>query len=177
MVCDCSAVQDESVPALGIQLGPGALMLPIGDLFLRVPSAQGGELCLLQVDVNYIQSSPSSGGGLGGLLSGLFGRRLQNEAEARRLQMFGGASDELWMVGGVFLEHFVTIYDFDNARLGFGQRAQTVQGQPFSNAIGLEEETGGLAADVAVGGGFHFGAFQWITMLTMSIFAVVVGLV
>lgn len=29
--------------------------------------------------------------------------------------------EEIWMLGGVFLEHFVTIFDFDNARLGFAE--------------------------------------------------------
>jgi len=29
--------------------------------------------------------------------------------------------NELWMIGGVFLEHFVTIFDFDNAQLGFAE--------------------------------------------------------
>jgi hypothetical protein len=34
------------------------------------------------------------------------------------------AMDEPWMMGGVFLEHFVTIFDFDNARMGFAEPAQ-----------------------------------------------------
>jgi len=43
------------------------------------------------------------------------GRRLQN------LQYPSPATDpnEYWMLGGVFLEHFTTIFDFDNGRLGF----------------------------------------------------------
>jgi len=31
--------------------------------------------------------------------------------------------DELWMLGGVFLEHFVTAFDFDHGRLGLGEPA------------------------------------------------------
>jgi len=31
--------------------------------------------------------------------------------------------NELWMIGGVFLEHFVTVFDFDNARLGIAEPA------------------------------------------------------
>lgn len=34
------------------------------------------------------------------------------------------AMDEPWMIGGVFLEHFVTIFDFDNARMGLAEPAQ-----------------------------------------------------
>jgi hypothetical protein len=34
------------------------------------------------------------------------------------------AMDEPWMIGGVFLEHFVTIFDFDNARMGFAEPVQ-----------------------------------------------------
>mmetsp|Transcript_46145 Transcript_46145/g.137938 ORF Transcript_46145/g.137938 Transcript_46145/m.137938 type:complete len:101 (+) Transcript_46145:1-303(+) len=30
---------------------------------------------------------------------------------------------ELWMLGGVFLEHFVTAFDFDHGRLGLGEPA------------------------------------------------------
>merc|ERR1712232_222527 len=32
---------------------------------------------------------------------------------------------EHWMIGGMFLEHFVTIFDFDNARIGFAEPEHT----------------------------------------------------
>jgi hypothetical protein len=50
----------------------------------------------------------------------------------RRLQllpppMFGGGGenpmDDLWVLGGVFLERYVTIFDFDGARIGFAEPA------------------------------------------------------
>mmetsp|Transcript_133729 Transcript_133729/g.285965 ORF Transcript_133729/g.285965 Transcript_133729/m.285965 type:complete len:506 (+) Transcript_133729:80-1597(+) len=177
MFCDCSAVQDESVPALQIQLGQSFAMLPMGDLFLRVPSAQGGEVCMLQVGVNNVQGS--SGTGLGGLLSGLFGRRLQDEP-TRRLQLLGESPDDLWMVGGVFLEHFVTIYDFDNARLGFAQRAKTMQTSPLLHAFGLAEEPHDFASDGAHLSDLQHGSFRWTcleVMLAMSLCAAVLGVI
>jgi hypothetical protein len=33
---------------------------------------------------------------------------------------------EYWMLGGFFLEHFVTVFDFDNARLGFADPAGVI---------------------------------------------------
>merc|ERR1712190_659313 len=107
--------------------------------------------CLLQVRGNFVAPGSSPGfGGLGGLLSGLFGRRLQ---------LFGPSQQEedVWMMGGVFLEHFVTIFDFDNARLGFAQRAATAQApsNPFFHPFGLVEvrgaSTSGAVDDLALG--------------------------
>mmetsp|Transcript_42486 Transcript_42486/g.91249 ORF Transcript_42486/g.91249 Transcript_42486/m.91249 type:complete len:707 (+) Transcript_42486:81-2201(+) len=60
--------------------------------------------------------------------------RCQNPNELehrRRLQAFGGMdmpmmedpTADLWVLGGVFLEHFVSIFDFDNQRLGFCEPA------------------------------------------------------
>mmetsp|Transcript_89719 Transcript_89719/g.262299 ORF Transcript_89719/g.262299 Transcript_89719/m.262299 type:complete len:105 (-) Transcript_89719:78-392(-) len=53
-------------------------------------------------------------------------RRLQTfpwplGSEAERPQP--AQDDELWMLGGVFLEHFVLAFDFDHGRLGLGEPA------------------------------------------------------
>lgn len=54
-------------------------------------------------------------------------RRLQHVPwpweEARPQQQQQQHDDELWMLGGVFLEHFVTAFDFDHGRLGLGEPA------------------------------------------------------
>jgi len=39
--------------------------------------------------------------------------------------------DELWMLGGVFLEHFVTAFDFDHGRLGMGEPAGSETSRPL----------------------------------------------
>lgn len=92
---------------------------------MSASASDGSNLCLLTIQPNDLQGGsmmPGLGGILGGLLGSLLGpggvtlgRRLQN------LQYPSPATDpsEYWMLGGVFLEHFTTIFDFDNARLGF----------------------------------------------------------
>jgi len=69
-------------------------------------------------------------GSAGGLDQAVSGLGLPSLLGGRRLQ-FGGMpmvvgevpehnpTDDLWILGGVFLEHFVTIFDFDSERLGF----------------------------------------------------------
>jgi len=65
---------------------------------------------------------------LGGLMNGLHG--LMGGGQPGNGGNYGTplgqpqpASDpqEYWMIGGFFLENFVTVFDFDNARLGFAQ--------------------------------------------------------
>merc|ERR1712050_145779 len=70
-------------------------------------------------------TGPSSNSeSLDGLLDSIFGSG--PSLRSRRLQYSQPASihdpsEDLWMIGGVFLERFVTIFDFDNGRLGFAQ--------------------------------------------------------
>lgn len=59
---------------------------------------------------------------------------------ARRLQLGGiGASpeDDLWVLGGVFLERFVTVFDFDHGRMGFGEPAEDIA--PHLDTTGLDQ--------------------------------------
>merc|ERR1712113_347409 len=66
---------------------------------------------------------------LDGLLDSIFGSG--PSLRSRRLQYgqpstMHDPSADLWMIGGVFLERFVTIFDFDNGRLGFAEPAAGV---------------------------------------------------
>jgi len=213
IVCDCSIMGVPGLRPLQIYLGGRPFTLPVSKMFQKGGDTNGGELCLLTIQPNYIHPSSTSGIGdlLGGLLGGLFGPangmqsqvqtegsssigskavltnsiaeelpplpfkmpssagRLRGAHEAvvedvteiiegaickathvishgemvqrgvsqcigsqkRRLQMllpwpFGGSQtqpEEPWMIGGMFLEHFVAVFDFDNARLGIGEPA------------------------------------------------------
>jgi len=58
------------------------------------------------------------------LLGPLVGATFPRE---RRLQFHQDPMEDIWMIGGVFLEHFVTVFDFDNARVGFAVPAGGVQ--------------------------------------------------
>jgi len=58
------------------------------------------------------------------------------QTESRRLTLpglmplLGGMTpdprEDMWVLGGVFLERYVTILDFDNSRLGFAESARTI---------------------------------------------------
>jgi len=73
---------------------------------------------------------------------------------ARRLQLgglpiWGGPvqepMDDLWILGGVFLERYVVAFDFDNARIGFAEPqggAEAIPLQPYR----LDAEGGAMAA-------------------------------
>merc|ERR1712032_883625 len=78
---------------------------------------------------------------------------------ARRLQLgplplWGGPienpMDDLWVLGGVFLERYVTILDFDNARIGFAEPAAGVasfeMGEPGTMGAFLAESQDGAVS-------------------------------
>jgi len=123
VVCDCSIQQYQQLRPLRIVISGRGFELPLSKMFMTPPGSNN--MCLLTIQPNDLQGGsmmPGLGGILGGLLGSLLGpggvtlgRRLQN------LQYPSPATDpnEYWMLGGVFLEHFTTIFDFDNGRLGF----------------------------------------------------------
>jgi len=49
--------------------------------------------------------------------------------------------DDLWVLGGVFLERFVTIFDFDEGKIGFAEPSAAV-GQALDDAVGLAKLRG-----------------------------------
>jgi len=56
----------------------------------------------------------------------IFGLNEPSQAQAaRRLQLMDPKSD-LWVLGGVFLERFVTVFDYDGARIGFAEPTASV---------------------------------------------------
>jgi len=197
VVCDCSIAQQRSLPPLRIYLGGRAFVLEIKDLFRRVPARSGSDLCLLQIQPNGMMPSsgvmgigdllggllggvlsPSSGasvgeggssaaasgrtsGGssMGGLLDSLFGRRLQYGADPM---------EDVWMIGGVFLEHFVTVFDFDNARIGIAEPLGGVHALTTLNEVPVSRM--GVPEDVAaVGRRSHLGLFCAISVAFVGV--------
>lgn len=169
VVCECSITQENGLLPLRIYLGGRPFVLEVHDLFRKVPAQDGGELCLLQIQPNGMapavvpdvgdvlgdllggllsgapaRSAPppsSSDQSLDGLLDSIFG----SSTTSRRLQygepnVMHDPAEDLWMIGGVFLERFVTIFDFDNGRLGFAEPAAGVVPLSTSrlNAVNLQ---------------------------------------
>merc|ERR1719437_196992 len=61
-------------------------------------------------------------GGLGGGLPSSAPRRLEDGQQYGPMPM-QEPTEDLWMIGGVFLERYVTIFDFDEGRVGFADPA------------------------------------------------------
>merc|ERR1712012_28021 len=132
---------------MGVYLGSRPFVLAISELFRKVPATDGSEMCLLQIQPNGMAPSggiPDIGSILGGLLGGPLSPTDATPKSAavktnsvpfqsnfpfppalvvnsRRLQwdQYKNPMEDVWMIGGVFLEHFVTIFDFDGERMGF----------------------------------------------------------
>jgi len=63
---------------------------------------------------------------------------------------------EIWIIGAAFLEHFVTIFDFDKARLGFAEPVVDAQELSPLTLSELPSSLDGMPADgPAVGRGVH----------------------
>jgi len=76
--------------------------------------------------------------GLAQLLGG--GRRLQFGGLPIPIGILGGEQlhnpqDDLWILGGVFLQHFVSIYDFEQERMGFCEPASVVEPAGLNDAL------------------------------------------
>mmetsp|Transcript_102536 Transcript_102536/g.256933 ORF Transcript_102536/g.256933 Transcript_102536/m.256933 type:complete len:572 (-) Transcript_102536:164-1879(-) len=167
VVCDCATTMDAGnmgSAKLTVHLGGREFGLEVAKLFKRVPTKDGGELCLLLV-----QQSPQATivvdpvELLAGMLSQGREEKEQNDehhsADAkkslaalapfllpalvpvdsasvpketqqrlrRRLQALPAFSvgadpmEDIWVLGGVFLDRFATILDFGGQRLGFAE--------------------------------------------------------
>lgn len=157
VVCDCKVMELDTILPVRFFLGKQWLSIEFKDLFRRVPSHNGNDLCLLQIQQNPVSTmdpldllgdlleAPStplyptswldSVAGLeGGPGQGTQANMGQN---ARRLLkgvkplptiddgMLGPTAtdllENLWVLGSVFLERFVTVLDFETNRVGFAE--------------------------------------------------------
>jgi hypothetical protein len=146
VVCDCSVMQAVT-GELWLNLGGRTFALDTPKLFKRVQTKTGAELCLLQIQQNSMVSEDPLDI-LGDLLSGpardaagvrtplpsasagprpdLRGVAPEPEPKTAYVRKLGAASppgviDEMWVLGSVWLEHYVVILDFDNERIGFAE--------------------------------------------------------
>jgi len=155
VVCNCSIAGSKELLPVRVYLGGKPFILEVSDLFERVPTGDGGELCLLQIQQNPMNSMDPLdivGDLLGGCARGRgCGGRGPRRPRAERPTPPGGALwmprgrakhalhgagrpaagptredllDNFWVIGGVFLQKFVTILDFEEGRVGFAEPAR-----------------------------------------------------
>jgi len=118
IVCRCSVVRERGLLPLRVYLGGRPFLIGIADLFVRLPAKHSDvELCLLLIQPNRMASfgGPS-------LAAGLIGGQLLPSGGVSTVAQQDPA-DDVWVLGGVFLERLVTIFDFDNGLIGFAQPA------------------------------------------------------
>merc|ERR1712079_924847 len=70
---------------------------------------------------------------------------------------------DVWVLGGVFLERYVTIFDFDNARIGFAEPVNQVA----SSGLGSPSTAAYLYSNP------EHGSAQWFWVATAFIFLTV----
>lgn len=134
VVCECSSTMDSeelSGKTLQIHLGGQAFGIDAAQLFQRVPAKGDKLLCMLlvqQAPATAVPNDPLEV--LGGLLAP--GKLARADGAKVKLQkpLFPGLTkrrrlaaersvEELWILGGAFLEHFAVLLDFHGKRLGF----------------------------------------------------------
>jgi len=143
VICSCDVIHSNEAVPLRVTLRDRELMVKLRHLFRRVPSDDGGELCLLQVQPFLTQSlDPLE------FISGFQGTNtsvpsLQKHSAVAASPQQGNASTQhhssvlvnqhepLWVLGTSFLEQFVTILDFRTGKIGF---AEPVDAQPMPDA-------------------------------------------
>eukprot|EP00405_Crypthecodinium_cohnii_P017075 CAMPEP_0206449926 /NCGR_PEP_ID=MMETSP0324_2-20121206/18401_1 /ASSEMBLY_ACC=CAM_ASM_000836 /TAXON_ID=2866 /ORGANISM="Crypthecodinium cohnii, Strain Seligo" /LENGTH=649 /DNA_ID=CAMNT_0053919439 /DNA_START=1 /DNA_END=1950 /DNA_ORIENTATION=- len=168
VVCDCRTTLDAGTTAdfkLTIVIGGKEFSLTTSQLFRRVSTTTGGELCLLMVQQSPaaeeividplallagmlggqpvggppgMQPPPNGNGGSSPMAPFLIPANMQGLAlppppppppqqqQSRRLQQQGEVLvepapwEDVWTLGGVFLENFVVMLDYEQHRLGLG---------------------------------------------------------
>jgi len=146
VVCDCKVMELDTILLVQFFLGEKWLSIDFKDLFRRVPSHKGSDLCLLQIQQNPV-STMDPLDLLGDLLEapskpvaghkGVTRTQANIGQTARRLLkgveplptiddgMLGPTAtdllESLWVLGSVFLERFVTVLDFETNRVGFAE--------------------------------------------------------
>mmetsp|Transcript_11350 Transcript_11350/g.35129 ORF Transcript_11350/g.35129 Transcript_11350/m.35129 type:complete len:589 (-) Transcript_11350:154-1920(-) len=152
VVCDCAITRTQGLLPLRVFIGERAFMMDVADLFRRVPTGTGGELCLLQIQANPMNSwdpldivgdllgngavsEPGVDAHEPGLLIERDDRfwmpraRLET-AGTDTAPIMGPTAEELdkdfWVLGSVFLEKFVTIFDFENSQVGVAEAADKI---------------------------------------------------
>lgn len=127
VACDCAILQEKGSLPLRVYLGGRAFQLSFADLFMRLPREDGSteDHCILLIQPNSM---------------GLPGR----PAQGAQSQMAIAAQD-VWVLGGVFLERFVTLFDFDQEQLGFAEPTVKL-GAPMKQCVNCWEELGSRAS-------------------------------
>jgi len=253
--CDCSVATLPEMLPVNIFLGDRKFVLRLPELFKRVPSTDGSDMCLLQIQPNPMTPTgpfdiiravlngnvglpndgmpglpvldipvdipsgvsanpPAVSDAYGGDLAGQTveevvetqpdgslcltkivwdadGNEVSREKKCdpsggRRLDSAGDVSeaapvDDLWVLGGVFLEHVVTVLDFEQGRVGFAEpalgddtsqpRMESTQGVMKVEWSSVTEET--LDGRTHHHVGFMTATFLWIAWI-MGMGAVVV---
>lgn len=157
IACECSVMQAVT-GQLRLNFGGQAFDLETSFLFKRVPSQSGADLCVLQVQENSIASADPLDV-LGSLLEARGGqaastsqltatpgdsaapeRQAPNSMTMRRLDAangLGNSMDDMWVLGGVWLERFVVVLDFEHARIGMAEPLQLryTKKQPVDQSV------------------------------------------
>lgn len=158
VICDCRIQESASdYPPLRIHIGEKVFSIPVADLFDPLPY-QFGSLCFFQIQPNMLNIEDASqpllplfgagwGAGIGqeveqagldgmlpdlqGLLEGLSDDEAKRRTRKRQLQ-FRDAGGDLWILGSVFLRRVVVSFDFDLAKIGFGEPTSFDSSRPVS---------------------------------------------
>lgn len=109
----------------------------------------------------------------------------RDHSEERRLQGMLLATpvddmDDVWVLGGAFLEHFITVLDFDNKRIGFAKTGQAQKwrgpmtpaaSQVLHRAVPVSDMDRALPRQEAeeASGGFPWGAAFLIVCLVSMV--------
>jgi hypothetical protein len=118
IICDCRIGQNISLPPLKLYLGGQAFLIPFAEMFRKVPTTYGSDrVCLLEAQPHDVEPQSLDGEGEG-LSSGT-----QRGVRFMESPLKANSMHEFWVLGGVFMEKFATIFDFDNNRVGFADLA------------------------------------------------------
>eukprot|EP00416_Gambierdiscus_australes_P025352 CAMPEP_0171062376 /NCGR_PEP_ID=MMETSP0766_2-20121228/5025_1 /TAXON_ID=439317 /ORGANISM="Gambierdiscus australes, Strain CAWD 149" /LENGTH=604 /DNA_ID=CAMNT_0011518173 /DNA_START=30 /DNA_END=1844 /DNA_ORIENTATION=+ len=116
VTCSCSTLEEKGTLPLRIYLGRVVFQVPFKDLFMQDSLMSNHCRFLIQPNMN--------------MQTGGFSPETQLD-------------EDLWVLGGGFLERHVTIFDFDKEVIGFGQLAEQEKA-PAGQCVDCWEEHGSL---------------------------------
>lgn len=128
LVCDCSVwdILKQAQIALTIDVAGRRFTLDAASLFEKVPASDGEDMCLSLLQPSQVRGASARSVELVENVAG-GGRREHRGGSAAALVaedhagVRADAAENLWVLGGAFLERFVVVLDFENRRLGVAE--------------------------------------------------------
>lgn len=115
ILCECNIAGNPELLPLRINLSGRDFLIQMNELFTPMgENRKGNDVCMLQIQRNMRSDFDL-------VMDTILGRPPPKPDWSRYMHFEEDPMEDIWILGGVFLERYVSIFDFDKARIGFAE--------------------------------------------------------